>query len=84
MKYTAAQILSLTKSGKKRFSKSKISQSASEIGRKGGLVGGHARAAALTPKETMTIARHAAYLRWYEECPVPCPYCGNENNFFGP
>ena len=39
-------------------------QAAVELGRKGGLKGGHARAAALTPEERTRIAKNAAKRRW--------------------
>ncbi len=35
-----------------------------ELGRRGGLIGGKARAAALTPKERADSARKAAQARW--------------------
>ena len=35
-----------------------------ELGRKGGLIGGHARAAALTPEMRKQIAQKAANKRW--------------------
>jgi hypothetical protein len=41
-----------------------ISRIMSHIGRKGGLVGGKARAASLTPEERKKIARKAAQTRW--------------------
>lgn len=34
------------------------------LGRKGGLKGGHARAASLTPQQRLKIARKAAAARW--------------------
>jgi hypothetical protein len=37
---------------------------ATELARKGGLKGGKARAAALTPEERKRIARKAASVRW--------------------
>lgn len=40
---------------------------ASEMGRKGGLKGGKARAASLTPKERRDIAKKAAQTRWENE-----------------
>ena len=39
-------------------------QAAVELGRKGGLKGGRARAAALTPEERTRIAKNAAKRRW--------------------
>ncbi len=37
------------------------------LGRKGGLKGGHARAAKMTPEERAESARHAARKRWGRE-----------------
>ncbi|GEC55980.1 hypothetical protein ABIF38_001742 [Bradyrhizobium japonicum] len=42
-------------------------QTASELGRKGGLKGGRARADKLTPKERAESARKAAKARWKGE-----------------
>lgn len=81
MKATPAQILARKKNNGKRYAKSTLSKAASQLGRAGGLIGGPARANALTMNQTMTIARHAAYMRWYDECPVRCKYCGNEKYF---
>jgi hypothetical protein len=44
--------------------KSAISKYLSEIGRKGGLKGGKARAEKLTPKQRRKIAIKAAHARW--------------------
>lgn len=41
-----------------------IKAAASALGRKGGLVGGKARAAALTKKRRVEIAKKAAAARW--------------------
>lgn len=41
-----------------------IKAAASALGRKGGLVGGKARAKALTPKRRSEIAKNAAAARW--------------------
>lgn len=41
-----------------------IKAAASALGRKGGLVGGKARAKALTPKRRSEIAKKAAAARW--------------------
>lgn len=41
-----------------------IKQLAKELGRRGGLKGGHARAKSLTAKERKDIARKAAQARW--------------------
>lgn len=40
---------------------------AQEFARKGGLKGGHARAAALSPEKRRAIAREAAKKRWGKE-----------------
>lgn len=37
------------------------------LGRRGGQVGGHARAAAMTPQERSDASRRAANLRWHGE-----------------
>jgi hypothetical protein len=39
-------------------------QAAVELGRKGGLVGGKARAASMTPEERSALAKRAATVRW--------------------
>jgi hypothetical protein len=39
---------------------------AAQLGRRGGLKGGKARAAALTPKKRSEIARKAAKARWHK------------------
>jgi hypothetical protein len=44
--------------------RSAISEYLAEIGRKGGLKGGKARAERLSPNERKTIARKAATKRW--------------------
>jgi hypothetical protein len=41
-----------------------IKAAAAALGRKGGLVGGKARAASLTPKRRTEIAKKAAAARW--------------------
>jgi len=43
-----------------------IKAAASALGRKGGLVGGKARANALTPKRRSEIAKKAAKARWHK------------------
>lgn len=58
------------KSGSPAFSKSKIHEAAVELGSKGGKKGGPARAEAIGPDRTRSIAIHAACARWA----VPC-YC---------
>jgi hypothetical protein len=42
---------------------------AAELGRRGGLKGGKARAAKLTPEKRSEIARKAAAARWKKESP---------------
>jgi hypothetical protein len=42
---------------------------AAELGRRGGLKGGKARAAKLTPEERSEIARKAAAARWRDKTP---------------
>ena len=41
-----------------------LRQAAAELGRRGGLKGGKARAASLTPEERSEIAKKAAKARW--------------------
>lgn len=42
----------------------KVHRSAVELGRKGGLIGGHARAQAMTSKQRSVAASNAAKARW--------------------
>ncbi|MBX9735108.1 MAG: hypothetical protein K2X37_13710 [Chitinophagaceae bacterium] len=49
------------------LSKEAISSAAAALGRKGGLKGGPARAAALTPKKRSEIAKKAAAARWHNK-----------------
>ena len=44
-----------------------IKAAAAALGRKGGLKGGKARAAALTPKRRSEIAKKAAKARWHKK-----------------
>ena len=44
-----------------------IKAAAAILGRKGGLIGGKARAAALTPKKRTAIAKKAAAARWKDK-----------------
>jgi hypothetical protein len=44
--------------------KSEVSKYLSEIGRKGGIAGGTARAQALSPRKRSAIAKKAATARW--------------------
>ena len=48
-----------------------ISQYLATIGRRGGIKGGKARAAKLTPEKRSEIARLAAEARWKEDRDVP-------------
>jgi hypothetical protein len=41
-----------------------MSKAAAALGRRGGVAGGHARAAALSPKRRSAIAKKAAEARW--------------------
>jgi len=43
-----------------------LRQAAAELGRRGGLKGGKARAAKLTPEERSGIAKRAARVRWHK------------------
>jgi hypothetical protein len=47
--------------------RSAISKYLSEIGRKGGLKGGKARAAKLSAKKRKEIAQKAAFKRWHKD-----------------
>ncbi len=49
--------------------KSDISKYLAKIGRRGGLKGGKARMAALTPEERKQLARAAARARWAKSKP---------------
>jgi hypothetical protein len=69
-----AQILAKRKAGKK-INKRRLSEAARELGKKGGEIGGYARADALNYDERCTIARHAINQRWGNLCPKDCPYC---------
>lgn len=44
-----------------------VSRAAAALGRRGGLKGGPARAAALSPKKRSEIAKKAAAARWKEK-----------------
>lgn len=46
-----------------------LRKAAAELGRRGGLKGGKARAAKLSPEERAEIARRAAQSRWHREKP---------------
>jgi len=46
------------------MSKKELQAAARALGRRGGLKGGHARAASLTPEERSRQARHAVKARW--------------------
>lgn len=48
-----------------------VKAAAALLGRKGGLKGGKARAAKLTPEERSDIARKAAESRWKKAKPTP-------------
>jgi hypothetical protein len=50
-------------------------QAAVELGRRGGLKGGPARAAALSDEERSAQARVAAYSRWGDASGEICPKC---------
>lgn len=53
---------------KRKYAASTISNAAYELGRMGGIVGGHARAAALSGERRSEIASHSANARWKKEC----------------
>ena len=60
----AAEIVRLSTEGSETPKRSPISEYLAEIGRKGGLKGGKARAARLSPKKRKQIAKKAAQTRW--------------------
>ena len=61
----AAEIVRLSiESDKQPLEQALVSQYLTEIGRKGGLKGGKARAAKLSPRKRKQIARKAAKSRW--------------------
>lgn len=64
MKKSNGSILAKKRFGKRRISQKKVHEAAVELGRKGGLVGGNARAEALTDDQRSEIARYAANVRW--------------------
>jgi hypothetical protein len=68
-KLTQAGILASMK-GKNRgkFSKEQIKAAAQSLGRKGGIIGGYARAEAIGHLRTRSIAIHAACARWGVTC----------------
>jgi hypothetical protein len=57
---------------------SKKNPAAVELGRRGGLKGGPARAAALSREERRRIAQKAAQARW-APIPLACPFCHTNN-----
>jgi hypothetical protein len=59
----AARIVA-TVTGAVETTKETISRVAAELGRRGGLKGGKARAAKLSPKKRKAIAKKAARARW--------------------
>jgi hypothetical protein len=60
----AASVVQLATEEPNESQRSPISQYLSQIGRKGGLKGGKARAKKLTSEKRRTIARKAAHARW--------------------
>lgn len=71
----AAAILATHKGKKKKsdFTYEQVHDAAAELGAQGGLVGGPARAEALSKRERREIAVHAANARWGNRC--NCSYC---------
>lgn len=71
----AAAILATHKGKKKKsdFTYEQVHDAAAELGAQGGLVGGPARAEALSGKKRREIASHAAHMRWGTKC--GCSYC---------
>ncbi len=64
----AAEIVRLsTEENQPEPERSPISQYLSEIGRKGGIKGGHARAKKLSGRKRSDIARNAAKARWAKQ-----------------
>ena len=62
--HTIAQLLTGETELPSELERSAVSAYLSEIGRKGGLKGGKARAARLSSKRKSEIARKAAHARW--------------------
>jgi hypothetical protein len=60
----AAEIVRLSTEGDKQEERSPISEYLAEIGRKGGLKGGKARAKSLSASKRRQIAERAAKARW--------------------
>lgn len=65
----AAKIVELSTEEPTQPEQSPISAYLAEIGRKGGLKGGNARAKALSPKKRKEIAKKAAAIRWKKNTP---------------
>lgn len=64
MKKSDGYVLAKKRFSKRRLSNKKVHDAAVELGRKGGLVGGNARANKLTSERRTEIARYAANVRW--------------------
>lgn len=64
---TAYRILQEATGEKPKSEEPEKNAAAVELGRRGGLVGGKARAAKLTPEQRSEIARKAAAKRWAKE-----------------
>ena len=60
----AAEIVRLSTEEPAKDERSPIQQYLAEIGRRGGLKGGKARAKKLSPKKRSAIAKKAAEFRW--------------------
>jgi len=60
----AKSIVDIATGEKQEPEKDEIKAAAAALGRKGGLVGGKARAASLSPKKRSEIAKKAAAARW--------------------
>lgn len=62
--------------------KKAVSKAAQELGRRGGLKGGAARAASMTSEQRSSVAKRAAAARWNKEYPLPPP--GHDVHHDGP
>jgi len=69
-----AQILASSKCAG-RYKNKTVTRAAKAMGHLGGLVGGPARAAALSDEQRLDIATHAANIRWSIPCSPRCHYC---------
>lgn len=86
-KYNECLNIAAKSNSKLDCAKCKSHDTAVELGRKGGLKGGPARATILSPKRRTEIARKAATQRWMREFDKQtklfnCPFCYGNNLTF--